>query len=253
MITEMVHRSDARSRIAQRGFVLKLATVTSLVLALAGCGSGTGTAESTVVGATTSIVANGESTPGAIPFSQTTYTVSVTQGKVNPATLDVPAGSGVLIINAEDDSTVQHELVADDGSFDTGVLDPGGQYLVMFGGQGTVTYHDALHSDITGEIVISNGNTSYGVAVPPPTGPFVRISNSGLSAATTRVKVGEPVTFYDGEDDNTVEHRIVADDGSFDTGVLSPGESYSVSFDSTGTYSYHDALDSSIKGTVIVS
>ncbi len=251
MVTDIAHRADARARIMRRSLVVVFATATGLVLTLAGCGSGTATPGSTVVGATTTIIASGELTPGPIPYGGTNYTVSVTQGKVNPATLNVPAGSGVLFVNAEDDNTIQHELVANDGSFDTGVLDPGSQYFVIFGGQGTVTYHDSLHPDITGEIVIS-GNIAYGTVLPP-TGPFITVSNEGLSATTTRVNVGQPVTFHNGEDDNTVDHRIVADDGSFDTGVLSPGEAYSVTFESAGTYSFHDALDPRIKGTIIVS
>ena len=43
-------------------------------------------------------------------------------------------------------------------------------------------------------------------------------------------------------------HHIVADDGSFDTGVLTPGQSYLVTFETPGTYSFHDALNPSIKG-----
>ena len=79
------------------------------------------------------------------------------------------------------------------------------------------------------------------------------VSNvSALSAASTQVRVGDHITFFNGEDDNTVNHQIVADDGSFDTGVLRPGEFYSVTFESPGTYSFHDVLDSSVKGTITV-
>jgi hypothetical protein len=250
MSRETFHGSGIRPRKIWLGIALACVGIASLMLALSGCGNSSSPG-STVVEGTTSISAVGESGPGLLPFAGTQYVISVSQGKLDPTKLDVPEGAGVLFINAEDDNTSQHEFVADEGSFDTGVLDPGGQYYVVFTGAGIVSFHDTMNPDITGEIVIAAGETPYGDALPVA-GPIISIANNALSSATTRVNAGEPVTFYNAEDDNTVDHHIVADDGSFDTGVLSPGESYSVTFESNGSYRFHDALDSAVKGTITV-
>ena len=221
--------------------------VIALVLALSGCGSSP--PASTVVGVTTTIVALGQG--GSGPLAGTPYVITVANGKLNTTSLQVPAGSAVLFMNAEDDTKIQHHLVADDGSFDTMTLNPGGQYYVYFSGLGTVKFHDALNPDIKGEIVVGPGDTSLGAGTLP-TGPFIGVSSNGLSATDTQARVQDRVTFYNSEDDNPVNHQIVADDGSFDTGVLAPGKSYSVTFASPGTYSFHDALNPALKGTITV-
>ncbi len=248
MFRDGTHRRDACSRRVRRSVVVLGAAVVTLVLALSGCGSAS-TTGSTVVGETTTIVAQGQA--GSLPLTGTSYTISVAGGKLSPATLEIPAGSGVVFINAEDDSQTQHDLVADDGSFDTMALNPGGEYYVYFAGMGTVTFHDALNPEIKGSIVITTGDTYLGTGIPP-TGAFIGVGKNGLSATTTQTRVGDRVTFFNAEDDNTVNHHIVADDGSFDTGVLRPGEFYSVTFQSPGSYSFHDVLDSSVKGTITV-
>lgn len=244
----VLHRKDSRSRHARRGLIVIGAAAIALVLALSGCSSST--PGSTEVGGTTTIFALGRA--GSGPLAGTPYAISVAHGKLSKTTLQIPAGSGVIFINAEDDNKTQHDLAADDGSFDTMTLDPGGQYYVYFAGMGTVKFHDVLDPNIKGEIVIVTGDTSLGSPVLPPTGPFISVGKSGLSAAKTQARVGNRVTFFNSEDDNTVNHHIVADDGSFDTGVLEPGQSYSVTFASPGTYSFHDALNPSFKGTITI-
>ena len=68
--------------------------------------------------------------------------------------------------------------------------------------------------------------------------------------ATIHAQPGQVVTLYN---DDQLLHRIVADDGSFDSGVLSPGSSFSVKAGNPGTtVSYHCILHSRMKGQVVV-
>ena len=247
MLGDVAHRIGCRSRSIRCSVVLTGAAAISIVLALAGCGSGA--VGTTLVGGTTTVVAHGQIGPG--PFTGFTVTVSVVGGKLSKSEVTVPAGSGVTFINAEDDNTTKHQLVADNGSFDTQVLDPGAEYYVYFAGLGTVTYHDALDPAIKGEVVVTSG-TTFPAMNALPTGPWIGVGKNGLTATQTETKVGDPVTFYNSEDDSAVNHHIVADDGSFDTGVLKPGQYYAVTFESPGTFAFHDALDSSVKGTITV-
>ncbi len=243
------HRLDVCSRSMRRGVIVIGAAAITLALALSACGSST--SGSTMVGGETTVVAAGYAGAGPVSGDPYASVISVALGKLSQTSLTIPADSRVMFVNAEDDTKTQHRLVADDGSFDTMTLDPGGEYNVVFSGVGTVKYHDALNPDIKGEIVVTAAGSSN-TGVLPLTGPWIAVGKNGLSTTKIEATVGDPVTFYNSEDDNTVNHHMVADDGSFDTGVLKPGDSYSVTFEAPGTYSFHDVLGSSIKGTITV-
>ena len=47
-------------------------------------------------------------------------------------------------------------------------------------------------------------------------------------------------------------HTVTADNGLFDSGVLYPGDSYSVQFDGMGTVSYYCTLHPSLTGGITV-
>jgi plastocyanin len=51
---------------------------------------------------------------------------------------------------------------------------------------------------------------------------------------------------------DTIVHRIVANDQSFDSGDLEPGSSYSVIITQVGTYSYYCSDDSEIAAVIKV-
>src|SRR5215210_4197922 len=56
----------------------------------------------------------------------------------------------------------QHTVTADDGQFDSGVLNPGDSFLTTVEGSGTLTYHCTLHPEMTGSIIV--GSPAAGVA-----------------------------------------------------------------------------------------
>jgi len=47
-------------------------------------------------------------------------------------------------------------------------------------------------------------------------------------------------------------HTVTAKDGSFDSGNLAQGASFSFTFQKAGTYDYFCAIHPSMKGTVVV-
>jgi plastocyanin len=55
------------------------------------------------------------------------------------------------------------------------------------------------------------------------------------------------------KNNDKVNHQIVADDGSFKSDVLKPGESFAHIFVKPGTYRYHDGTKPADKGTVDVT
>jgi plastocyanin len=95
---------------------------------------------------------------------------------------------------------------------------------------------------------------------PAPTGTpaaggenAILIQNFAFSPATLTVKAGTAVTWTnrDGAD-----HTITADPGApagFGSGNLASGASYSFTFTSPGTYTYHCSIHPSMKGTIVVA
>ena len=67
--------------------------------------------------------------------------------------------------------------------------------------------------------------------------------------STIHARPGQTITVYNSDQ---LLHRIVADNGSFDTGVMAPGSSFTVKAGEAGTMiSYHCVIHSRVKGQVI--
>lgn len=77
----------------------------------------------------------------------------------------------------------------------------------------------------------------------------VTIQNFAFSPASITIKAGDSITWTN---EDSVGHSATADDASWDTGVLSQGQSKSVTFAKAGTYTYHCSVHPNMKATVIV-
>jgi plastocyanin len=76
------------------------------------------------------------------------------------------------------------------------------------------------------------------------------LQNYVLVPMTIHAQPGQVVTVYNYDQ---ILHHIVADDNSFDTGVMSPGASFAVTAGAAGTtISYHCTLHSRMKGKIVV-
>ena len=77
----------------------------------------------------------------------------------------------------------------------------------------------------------------------------VTIDNLKYRPATVEVAVGDTVTWTNNDDR---EHTVTADDGSFDSGKLRTGKSFSKTFDKPGKYPYGSDPSPRTKGVVVV-
>lgn len=77
----------------------------------------------------------------------------------------------------------------------------------------------------------------------------VEIKDFKYNPATLTVKAGERVTFINKD---AAGHSATADDKSFDTGVLSQGESETVTLGTAGTFKFHCTPHPNIQGTIVV-
>ena len=66
--------------------------------------------------------------------------------------------------------TVAHTVTADDGLFDSGVLEPGQSYSTWLGGSGTVAYHCDIHPDMKGSVVVGGASGGETTGGEPTTG-----------------------------------------------------------------------------------
>ncbi len=78
----------------------------------------------------------------AVPAGATTHTVSIVDFAFTPATLTVQAGDTVVWTNH---GAVAHTVTADDGSFNSGTINPGQTFSHTFATATTVPYHCAFH------------------------------------------------------------------------------------------------------------
>jgi plastocyanin len=78
----------------------------------------------------------------------------------------------------------------------------------------------------------------------------VDIANFAFSPSNTTINVGGQVTWTNSDQ---AQHTITMDDGSFDE-LINPGASFTATFNSVGTFRYHDRLNNQpgLKGTITV-
>jgi plastocyanin len=81
-------------------------------------------------------------------------------------------------------------------------------------------------------------------------GAAVNIVDFAFDPAAVEVPVGGTVTWTNG---GGAPHTATADDGSFDSRRLQPGESFSQTFGTAGTFPYHCDIHPQMTGTVTVT
>jgi nitrite reductase (NO-forming) len=107
--------------------------------------------------------------------------------------------------------------------------------------------------------VTSNSTTSSSTSTSPLTSMVTILANAagnfsskGYAPDTIHVVIGVNNT-VEWMNDDTAAHTVTSDTGLFDSGYLGPGQSWSWTFTTAGTYSYHCGYHSWMTGTVVVS
>jgi plastocyanin len=92
--------------------------------------------------------------PSAAPPASTDQArVTIAQTAYGPARLEVDTGTTVSWAN---DDPVIHTVTAVDGSFNSGVLQPGAEYSLVFETPGTYEYFCAVHPGQSGSVAVSD-------------------------------------------------------------------------------------------------
>jgi plastocyanin len=99
------------------------------------------------------------------PAPDSTTTVEILNNAFNPPQLNVAPGTTVTFVNRD---SVPHTATSDNKLFDL-EIPPGSSYPVVLEGEGTVPYHDELHPDMKGTIVVGDGSGAEGTTTENPT------------------------------------------------------------------------------------
>jgi len=138
-------------------YVIPLSAVAVLVLAAIAA------AQPAVVPGETTTTPAESTTP---PAPNSAITVDIRDHAFNPAQLNVAPGTTVRFVNNDSEP---HTATADNGAFDTGVLQPGYSSEVFVDGEGTVPYHCELHLDMQGSIVVGEAGEAEDTTTENPT------------------------------------------------------------------------------------
>ncbi len=126
------------------------------------------------------------------PAPNSTMTVDISNHAFNPAQLNVAPGTTVTFVNNDPEP---HTATADNGLFDTGVLQPGSSFDVFFDGSGTVTYHCELHPDMQGSIVVGQAAAPSGTQGTNPPNQSAEVVPS-VPPTSEATEAAQPVSGY---------------------------------------------------------
>lgn len=93
----------------------------------------------------------------------------------------------------------------------------------------------------TSDTMANNGNAAKS---------DITIQNFAFDPAALTVKVGTTVTWTN---QDSVQHSATSDNGIFDSGLLSKGQSFSYTFSQAGEYTYHCSIHPKMVGSITVT
>lgn len=87
-------------------------------------------------------------------------------------------------------------------------------------------------------------------ANPPNSQTIVTITNFSFQPASIAIKAGTTVMWTNSD---PMAHTITADDGSFDSGPIAAGATFSHTFTEAGSVAYHCAIHTSMHGSISIT
>jgi LPXTG-motif cell wall-anchored protein len=121
--------------------------------------------------------------------AQDDMTVSIQDFFFDSGQLSVAPGTTVTWVN---EGQAPHTTTADDGTWDSGTLQPGEDFSFTFDQPGTYTYHCSIHPDMTASVKVSGGGeaTSSASASMSPSASASASPSASASASPTATLPG---------------------------------------------------------------
>jgi plastocyanin len=190
----------------------------------------------------------------AIPVQTSTTVVQTT--------LDDLVGEAYAINVHESDANITNYIACGNigGEVAGGSLAIGLAELNNSGYSGIAWLHDNGDGTTTVLVGLTETGAEGGEATPAEspaastnggaTEQAVNIANFAFDPPTLDIAAGTTVTWTN---QDSAAHTATADDGSFQSGKLDQGKSYSFTFDTPGTYNYHCEFHANMTATITVS
>ena len=125
----------------------------------------------------------------AAPASSATTTISIKRTAFSPASVTINQDDSVTWTNND---TIDHQVVANGGSFASPILKRGKSWTRTFRNGGTFRYHDSLHPSLKGTLVVRGAPDQVSLAT---SAPVVKYGGTvTLTGAVSNKKAGETVT-----------------------------------------------------------
>ncbi len=184
--------------------------------------------------------------------------VSIVNDLYQPASITVNIGGTVTWINQDR----EHTVTATDRSWDSGIFDVGQSYSRTFDTAGTFPYFCIIHPDMRGTVIVTDGTstppppppttttTAPPATPPPPPGAgTINVIDNDFDPSTRTVTAGSTITWVN---QGALPHTVTLP-GQFDSGIFMPGETYSRTFTTPGTFNYVCTLHPGMAGTIAVT
>lgn len=91
--------------------------------------------------------------------------------------------------------------------------------------------------------------TLSGCTQTPGSNNTITIQNSSFNPDQLNVTIGTAIYWVNKD---SVPHKVVSDNGVFESPNLNPGDNFDYTFNNVGEYRFHDDLNPSMKGTITV-
>ena len=194
--------------------------------------------------------------PVVVQAEEVTIEMQVAQG-FTPPSVEIKTGTTVTWHNVEavDYPVVSgyHQVVADDGAFESPKVAPGARWSFTFDKPGTYTYHCGVHPNMTGEIIVTGKpvteepkDVRVEIVEPDPNDQ----NSWGYKPKDVDIEVGTTVTWVN---NGAQTHTVTDDDGAFDSGDMEPGDKFTFTFKKAGVYNYKCTPHPWMEATVTVS
>lgn len=154
--------------------------------------------------------------------------------------------------------TAIHTVTSSNGTFDSGDIAQGQSFTYNFTKPGVYNYTCIYHSWMHGTIIVKQGTQGVTVLIPsgaavPPSGwnQSHLISNLYYSPAIIKVVIGvnNTVTWRNVD---SQPHTVTDVNGSFDSGNIAPGQTWTYTFNTPGVFVYYCTYHLWMGGEVIV-
>jgi nitrite reductase (NO-forming) len=188
----------------------------------------------------------------------------------NPGIITVPKGATVTWVNKD---MMGHEMVFDTIDLGSGPFYPGGKWSHKFTTVGKYPYHCKPHPWMKGIVIVSDSavplvadasepdpqpsasDDSAESAPKAPASATLRLLPNASTPKLITVRQGGTVTLVNSD---TMKHEVMFDSWSWDFRyvdpgvILQPGEKWTHTFTTTGTFAYHCRRHPWVKGTLAI-